>query len=215
VIIGAGDHGRSTLEILREAGRYNGQCDVLGFLDEAPQKLGGVVGGLSVLGDLDWIAASHRPEIRYVIGIADTRVKQRIARHLADRLLEFVSAVHPSVLMATGVRVAPGAIINAGVAIAYETAIEAHTTINLNATIGHDCIVGRFSTISPGANIAGKVHVGEGCTVGLNSAVGKGLQLGDWSSVGPGTVVMRSVAPGQAVFGNPARKVYMPGCSVP
>jgi sugar O-acyltransferase (sialic acid O-acetyltransferase NeuD family) len=208
VIIGAGDHGRSTLEILRESSRYNGQCEVLGFLDEAPQKLGSAIGGLPVLGGLDWIVTGHRPEIRYVIGIANSRVKQRIARRMADRSLEFVSAVHPSVLMATGVRIAPGAIINAGVAIAYETLIEEHTTINLNATIGHDCIVGRFSTIAPGANIAGKVHVGEGCDVGLNAAVGKGVHIGDWSSIGPGAVVMRNVVPGQSLFGNPARVIH-------
>ena len=208
VIIGAGDHGRGALEIFREASRHGCRYDVLGFLDDSPQKQGGTVGGLPVLGGLDWIHDQHRPEIGYVIGIADTRAKQRIAQRLDERSLTFVSAVHPSAFIANGVRVAPGALINAGVAIAYDTLIEEHTTVNLNATIGHDCVVGRFSTVAPGANIAGRVRLGEGCDIGLNAAVGKGLQIGEWSSIGPGTVVIKDVAPGQSVFGNPARTVY-------
>ena len=208
VIIGAGDHGRGALEIFREASRHGCQYDVLGFLDDSQQKQGVTVGGLPVLGRLDWIHDQHRPEIGYVIGIADTRAKQRIAQRLDERSLTFVSAVHPSAFIANGVRVAPGALINAGVAIAYDTLIEEHTTVNLNATIGHDCVVGRFSTISPGTNIGGRVRLGEGCDIGLNAAVGKGLQIGEWSSIGPGTVVIKDVAPGQSVFGNPARTVY-------
>jgi sugar O-acyltransferase (sialic acid O-acetyltransferase NeuD family) len=208
VIIGAGDHGRGALEIFREASRHGCKYDVLGFLDDSQQKQGGTVGGLPVLGGLDWIHVQHRPEISYVIGIADTRAKQRIAQRLDERSLTFVSAVHPSAFIANGVRVAPGALINAGVAIAYDTLIEEHTTVNLNATIGHDCVVGRFSTVAPGTNIGGRVRLGEGCDIGLNAAVGKGLQIGEWSSIGPGTVVIKDVAPGQSVFGNPARTVY-------
>ena len=207
VIIGAGDHGRSTFEILREACRHNGHHELLGFLDDSPQKKGSVVAGLPVLGGLDWIASQHSSGVAYVIGVADTRAKQHIVQCLASRSVTFVSAIHPSVIMASGVRVAAGAIVNAGVTIAYDALIEEHTTINLNATIGHDCIVGRFSTIAPGANVAGRVHVGEGCDIGLNAAVAKGVEIGEWSSLGPGTVVIKDVAPGHSMFGNPARVV--------
>ncbi len=38
VIIGAGDHGRGTLEILREAARHGGAPEVVGFLDDSPAR---------------------------------------------------------------------------------------------------------------------------------------------------------------------------------
>jgi sugar O-acyltransferase (sialic acid O-acetyltransferase NeuD family) len=205
VIIGAGDHGRGTLEILRESYRYNGGCQVVGFLDESSEKRGTEIAGVPVLGGLDWIGGHEGSDVGYVIGIGNTRVKQRIAQCLLTRSVTFVPAVHPSVVVATGVSIAPGAIINAGVTIAYDTRIEEHTTINLNATIGHDCVLGRFCTVAPGANIAGSVHVGEGSDVGLNATIARGVRIGDWSTMGPGTVVLRDVASGQSLFGNPAR----------
>jgi sugar O-acyltransferase (sialic acid O-acetyltransferase NeuD family) len=207
VIIGAGDHGRGALEIFREASRYGGHYDVLGFVDDAMSKQGTAVGGLPVLGGLSWITDRVRQRLSYVIAIADTRAKQTIADRLRPFGLTYVSVVHPSAFIGSGVRLAPGALINAGVIIAYDTVIGEHTTINLNATVGHDCIVGRFSTVAPGANIAGKVHIDEGCDVGMNATVSKGLRVGEWSSIGPGTVVIRSVEPRQHVFGNPARVV--------
>ena len=207
VIIGAGDHGRGTLEILREASRHGSAPEVVGFLDDSPARRDALVGGLPVLGGLEWVPAEPQPDLGYVIGIADTRAKQRIAQRLSDRPITFLSAVHPSLIAASGVRIAPGAIINAGVAIAYDAVIEEHTTVNLHSTIGHDCVVGRCCTVAPGANIAGRVRLGEGCDIGVNATIGKGLDIGEWSSVGPGAVVVRSVAAGQHVFGNPARVV--------
>jgi sugar O-acyltransferase (sialic acid O-acetyltransferase NeuD family) len=207
VIIGAGDHGRSALEILRESYRRGGSLDVVGFVDDAPAKQGTHLGGLPVLGGLSWIRERHRPDFGYVIAIADTRVKQVIAERLQPWELTFVSVVYPTAFVASGVYVAPGALINAGASVAYDTIIGEHTTVNLNATIGHDCVLGRFSTVGPGANIAGKVRIEEGCDVGINATVGKGLEVGEWSSIGPGTVVIRNVAARQQVFGNPARVV--------
>ena len=207
VIIGAGDHGRGVLEILREASRTDPRFDVIGFLDDAPAKQGASIAGVSVLGGIDWIRSSREPDVHYVIAVADTRAKAQIARRLDQQALTFVAAIHPSVILAGGVRVEPGTILNAGVVVAYDTLICAHSTVNLNATVGHDCILGRFSTVAPGANIAGHVQLGEGCDVGMNATVAAGLTIGEWSSIALGSVVMRDIAAGQRVFGNPARLI--------
>jgi sugar O-acyltransferase (sialic acid O-acetyltransferase NeuD family) len=207
VIIGAGDHGRGVLEILRAASQNGERHEVIGFVDDAPEKLGTSIGGLPILGGLSWIRWCRDSEIGYVIAIAGTRAKQQILQRLGEQSLTWISAIHPSVILAAGVRVAQGAVMNAGVVVAYDTLIGAHSTINLNATIGHDCVVERFSTVAPGANIAGRVRVGEGCDVGMNATVAAGISLGEWSSIGLGSVIMRNVGAGEHAFGNPARLV--------
>ena len=182
VIIGAGDHGRGALEILREArpprrsargARLPRRC--AGETRADARRTAGA--GRPRRGS----AITIVPASAYVIGIADTRIKQAIVERVGDWSVSFVSLVHPPAFVAHGVRIAPGALINAGATIAYDTMIEEHTTVNLNATVGHDCVLGRFSTVAPGANIAGRVRLGEGCDVGLNATVGKGLEIGEWS----------------------------------
>lgn len=85
-------------------------------------------------------------------------------------------------------------------------------TVNLNATIGHDCRIGTFATVAPGANNAGKVILSEGSEVGLNGTVVRGVTLGEWSSVGPGSVVIKDVPALARLFGNPARTLSRVGC---
>jgi sugar O-acyltransferase (sialic acid O-acetyltransferase NeuD family) len=207
IIIGAGDHGRGTLEIVRACNAVSPTFRVLGYLDDAPSKRDVVVDGLPVLGGLGWLDTHHRSDLQYVLALADCLGKQRIASRLEPFALRFASIVHPSVIFSSGVRVGEGATIGAGSVIAHDTRIGVHTTINLNSTIGHDCVVGRFATVAPGANIAGRVDVGEGTEVGLNASVGRGIRIGDWTVIGPGAVVLKDVAARQRVFGNPGRLV--------
>lgn len=206
LIIGAGDHGRGTLEILRACNRVQRQYEVVGFLDDAPWRHGTMIGGVPVLGSTDRLSASDT-SLHCVIAIADCRTKHAVAGRLAPLNLRYARVIDPTATLAPNVEIAAGVIISAGVVIAYSTAIGEHVTINLNATVGHDCVLGPLCTVAPGANIAGKVQLGEGCDIGLNATLVKGIQIGAWASVGPGTVVLRNLAPGSKVFGNPARAV--------
>jgi sugar O-acyltransferase (sialic acid O-acetyltransferase NeuD family) len=207
IIIGAGDHGRGTLEILRACNDRSTEFEIVGFLDDDASKLGREVGGAKVLGGLAWLAANHHAELWYILALAACRLKERVDLQLAPMGLRYINAIHPAAHVHSSVHLNCSAIINAGAVVAYDTVVHRHVTINLNATVGHDCSIGRYCTIAPGANIAGKVIVNEGSDIGLNATVGKGLTLGAWASVGPGSVVIKDRPSGSRCFGNPAREV--------
>jgi sugar O-acyltransferase (sialic acid O-acetyltransferase NeuD family) len=210
VLVGAGGHGRGTLEILRaRAAAGLATPVVLGFVDDDPARHGSAPGGLPVLGGTDWLiarAAAGEP-VAAILAIASARAKKAVDGRLRAAGVPFATAVHPAAVLAGGVVVGEGAIVNAGVCVAYDTRLGRHTTVNLNATVGHDCVVGDYSTVAPGVNITGNVTLGEGCEVQTNTTIVPGITLGEYVKVGPASLVLRDVAAGQHVFGNPARPV--------
>lgn len=61
------------------------------------------------------------------------------------------------------------------------------------------------SRCTPGANVAGNVHLEAGVTVGSNATVLQRLSVGSGTFVGAGAVVTRDLPGGLVVVGMPAR----------
>jgi sugar O-acyltransferase (sialic acid O-acetyltransferase NeuD family) len=209
VLVGAGDHGRGTLEILRASARAGQGVEVVGFVDDAPDAR--AVDGLPLLGTIGWLAEHLRElDAAVLLAIASPAAKRAIHARLEAAGARFGTAVHPRAEVAPSVTLGPGAIVNAGAVLVYEAALGAHVTVNLNATVGHHVRLGDYSTVAPGANLLGKVRLGEGAQVHANAVVLPGLSVGDGATVGAGSVVIADVPPGTTVFGNPARPVPAP-----
>ena len=88
--------------------------------------------------------------------------------------------------------------------------IAEHVQILPMHSIGHDVVIGRYATVTPGVTVSGYVHIGEEAFIGagatiVNGRPGKPLVIGAGATVAAGAVVMKSVAPGATVMGNPAR----------
>lgn len=211
VLVGAGDHGRGTLEILLE--RHKAQLptpEIVAFVDDAEERQGTKVGGVEVVGGINWLI-ERADEYSALLAIASVDAKAAIAPRLNEAGVTWAQAVHPTVVLGRGTTLDDGAIVNAGVVIAYDTHVGKHTTINLSSTVGHDCVVGDFSTIAPGVNVTGHVVIGERCEVQTNATIAPKIRIGADARVGPGSVVLSDVQPGTSVFGNPARRMPVRG----
>jgi serine acetyltransferase len=73
--------------------------------------------------------------------------------------------------------------------------------------IGHHTNVGECVTVSPGANVAGRVTVHDGAYVAMGAIVLEDLTIGAGSLVAAGSVVTRDVPERTQVLGTPARVV--------
>ncbi|HPN57619.1 MAG TPA: DapH/DapD/GlmU-related protein, partial [Chitinophagaceae bacterium] len=73
--------------------------------------------------------------------------------------------------------------------------------------IDHECIIGDFTHIAPGAVLCGNVKVGRNTFIGANSVIRQGIIIGDNVTIGAGTVVVKDVPDGATVVGNPAKNL--------
>lgn len=202
VIVGAGDYGRTALEITRALNEKGSRFEVLGFLDDDAKKTS--IAGIPVLGGLGW--ATKHPEVTYVLAVADPEAKRVIVDQLGKDAT-FVGLIHPRAMILDSVQVGRGVMVSAGALVVHDARLGDFVLVNLNATIGHDCVLEEFVTVSPGANIAGRVRVQAGGFIGLNATVLENLTIGGWATVGAGAVVLKDVPTEAVVFGNPARVV--------
>ena len=202
VIVGAGDHGRVVLELLRAAGE---QPD--GFVEPAHAEGIGqrTVDGAAMLGDLVDCTGWLKGGTRFVVALGDNRARQAAFLRCTELGLVPVAAVHPTAHLLAGAVIEPGAMVCAGAVIGVAARVEANAIVNTGATVDHDNRIGAHATVAPGANLAGRVSLGEGAFVGIGAAVREGCSIGEWAFVAGGAMVVEDVSPGARVAGVPAR----------
>jgi len=207
VIIGAGGHGRETLEVLlscREAGEA---VEPFGFIDENPELWGRFIRGLPVLGDFRWFQGVDRRDFEVVCAIGDPHVCVRWVQKARDLGLRFGRVISPRAWVASDAHVGQGVILFPNVVVSTGVSIGDHVTLNVAATVGHDTEVRDFCHIGPGAHLAGNVKVGEGCFIGMGTHIVQGVSIGAWSVIGAGAVVLHDIPSHVTAVGVPARVV--------
>jgi sugar O-acyltransferase (sialic acid O-acetyltransferase NeuD family) len=175
----------------------------VGFLIDPGYRTSDTVRGLPVFREPD---APPSPCI--LIGIGDTRARQRIARDVATHLgARFRTFTHPRACVGRRVDAGAGSVICAGAIATADIVLGAHVQLHVGCTIGHDTTIGDVVTIAPGANVSGRVTIGEGSFVGAGAVILPDIEIGAWATIGAGAVVTRNVPAGATVVGVPAHIV--------
>lgn len=79
--------------------------------------------------------------------------------------------------------------------------------INTRAHVHHECSIGDFSEIGPGAMLLGASKIGSKCRIGAGAILLPGVRLGDEVIVGAGAVVTKSILEKSILAGIPAKPV--------
>lgn len=209
LIFGAGGFGR---EVASWAGRASWDGDgfeVLGFIDDGldAERLN----GRPVL-SLEAAAARH-PGAGVLATVGDPGLRERlIAKALDAGLVATAPVIHPNVEYDHEyVQIASGVVICAGSILTVNIEVHEHAQINLDCTVGHDAVIGAYTTLSPGVHISGNVTLerraffGTGA-VTVNGLPGRPLKIGEDAVIGAGAVVTRDIEAGITAIGVPARR---------
>jgi sugar O-acyltransferase (sialic acid O-acetyltransferase NeuD family) len=214
VLVGPGGFGRETAEAVRainadhEARTGSPRWQLLGFLDDDPQRWGEPVAGVSVLGGLDRLGELDDARVVVCTGHPGNYTsKRRIVERLGLPPQRYATLVHPAAVLAPSCSVGEGTVVLAGVVATTDVAIGAHVGLMPQVVLTHDDRLDDFVTVGAGARIAGTVHVREGAYLGSGCLIRENRTIGPWALVGMGAVVTRDVPAGEVWAGVPARFV--------
>ena len=203
ILIGGGGHARVLIELLRRL-----DAEIAGIVEADPSRHGTVLDDIPILGG-DQMVLEHDPgEILLANGVGSVRqpeARRDVYERFSARGYRFATLVHPSSILADGIRPDAGAQIMAGTVIQPGTRIGANAIINTGATVDHDCTIGDHAHLSPGVTLSGNVVVGVASHVGAGATIIHGIIVGAGSLVAAGAVVTEDVPDNVAVAGVPAR----------
>ena len=204
VIIGAGGFGRETAWLIEDINNKKPEWNIVGFVDDNASIQGSKINGYEVVGDINWL---KEQELYVVSAIGDPIIKKKVIDRLEGSNNKYPVLIHPSAIYSDRVTIGEGSIICAGNIITVNIEIGKHVIVNLDCTIGHDAIIGDYSTILPSVNISGFVKIEKSVSVGTGSAIIQGVNIGKNTVIGAGSVVTKDLPPNCTAVGVPTKPI--------
>jgi sugar O-acyltransferase (sialic acid O-acetyltransferase NeuD family) len=184
-----------------------GQYELIGFVDDTPEKQGFSSVGYEVFGR-EAFKRFPNAKVLAVPGGPNTFMNRiEIIKGLNLEKGRFACVIHPKASVSNLAAVGTNVLLMAGVIVTSNATIKDHVCILPHSVIHHDSSIGEWTLIGSHVVIAGNVCVGNNCYVGSGSSIINGVEVGDQSMIGLGSAVIRSVPTNGKVAGNPAKEL--------
>ena len=204
VIIGAGGFAREVAWLIEDINSVELKWNIAGFVDDNEDIQGKEINGYKVVGNIEWLKGQ---DLNVVNAIGDPMVRKKVMDRLIESKNKYPTLIHPSVICSDLVNIGEGSMVCAGNIITVNIEIGRHVIVNLNCTIGHDAVIGDYSTILPSVNVSGFVKTGECVNIGTGSAIIQGVSIGENTVIGAGAVVVKDLPANCTAVGVPAKPI--------
>lgn len=202
LLLGAGGHCSSVLDVLMEKNEYTH----IGIVTKAGETFADTSFARWVGHDEDLLRLRQEGFTHGFVtvgSLSDTSTRRKLYALLLETGFLVPTIASTTAHVSPSAKLHPGAFIGKGVCINANSTVQQCAIINTGAIVEHDCSVGAFAHISPGAVLCGNVSVGADAHIGANATVIQGLSVGTGSQVGAGSVVTHSIGESVVAYGNP------------
>jgi sugar O-acyltransferase (sialic acid O-acetyltransferase NeuD family) len=207
LIIGAGNFGREVAQLIRDINQDKLQWNLLGYIDETPEKHDVVFNNTPVLGGVEWLEKNIGNKICAICAIGNPKDKFNLLKKISNCNMEFPNLIHPNVATNDYIQIGYGNIICWGSFLSVNIKIGNHVSINPGCGIGHDTVIKDYTTLYWDVTLSGNVTIHEGCEIGSKSAVIQQRSVGGWSIIGAGAVVVKDIPENCTAVGVPAKPI--------
>lgn len=203
VIVGAGQNGGQVYNILK----LDKEVQIVGFLDDDPDKRGTEKYGLPVFGAVGTVeSVVAKYGVRgAIVAVGDNGIRGRMTKQLRGAGLCIVSAIHTHVFVDDTARIGQGSIMEMGAMIHPEAQIGEGVFVGGSTVVAHDCVVGDYSLLGGGVVFGGNVVVGAYTTLGVGTILQPQIRIGRNVTTGIGTVVVKDLPDNAVAVGVPAK----------
>lgn len=194
VLIGAGGHAASCIDVIESEGRFR-IAGLVGMESELHQRLCGyeVIATDDTLSEL---AKEYRCALITVGQIKSCESRLRLYRQACAAGFEMPVIVSPFAHVSRHASVGPGSIIMYGAMVNANAKVGSNCIINSRALVEHDAEVGDHCHISTGAILNGNVYVGEASFIGSGAVTKHGISIGKACLVGMASAIRHDLPDG-------------------
>lgn len=200
-LYGAGSGSREVLLLIQRINAVSPEWEVMGFVDEDPEKKGKYVDDLKVFGP-DEVPSSK--DTHGICGIMDPYVRQRmIEQYIEGRDLQLPTIIAPDVIVPRDFAAGPGTIVMPATTISFDVQVGKGVFALWGSVLGHHLRAGEYATILTFASITGECRVGARSTIGAGAILNNKVTIGSDSFVGIGSTILRDVGDHKQVVSLP------------
>lgn len=207
VIIGAGSFGREVAQLIDDINMDKKEWNLLGFIDETVSKHGTSINSNIVLGGFDWFEKNSGGNLFAVCAIGCPKDKYSVIKKVSAYGLNYANLIHQDAKLSKFVELGDGNIICSNSFISVNVKIGNHVSVNPGCGIGHDVLIGDYSSLYWNVTLSGNVNIGEGCELGSKSDIIPKRNVGGWSIIGAGAVVIDDIPDNCTAVGIPAKPI--------
>jgi sugar O-acyltransferase (sialic acid O-acetyltransferase NeuD family) len=204
VLIGGGSNVSSCIDIIEKENKY---C-IAGITDPF-LEIGTEIMGYKVIGkqeNLRELINTYKIN-GGLITIGDNWTRKIVYEFIINQIpdFEFVSSIHPSVILGKNVKIGKGTVIGAGCILNSNVMVGEFCLFVSGSILEHDSIMEDFSSIHVGSVTGGKVLIGKYSAITSGVILFDRIKIGDHTIIGSGSLVNKNIPDHVVAYGSPAK----------
>lgn len=184
LIVGAGGHAASCIEIIEAEKKYQ----ILGLIG-TKDEVGKIHLGYKVIGSDNNLQELMKITDKLVLGLGQIK-SPKLRIEVSDKFItngfKFMRVVSPDAYISKHATIGDGTVVMHGVTINAGVEIGNYSIINSGSIIEHHSKVGNFSHVSTGVILNGNSCIGNNTFVGSGTILMEGIKIGNNCIVGMG-----------------------------